>query len=99
MNISTKAALFLFDAKSKSERAIGKTKDYLGRKAKSIVKEENGDTNFISIIIILAIVLLVAIVFISFKDYIINWFNETVSSFNQKASSTKNKGFKNPTTK
>lgn len=46
-NISTKAALFLFDAKSK----FGKAKDYLGRKAKSIVKEENGDTNFISIII------------------------------------------------
>lgn len=43
-NISTKAALFLFDAKSK----FGKAKDYLGRKAKSIVKEENGDTNFIS---------------------------------------------------
>ena len=41
-NISTKAALFLFDAKSK----FGKAKDYLGRKAKSIVKEENGDTNF-----------------------------------------------------
>ena len=40
MNISTKAALFLFDAKSK----FGKAKDYLGRKAKSIVKEENGDT-------------------------------------------------------
>lgn len=34
-NISTKAALFLFDAKSK----FGKAKDYLGRKAKSIVKE------------------------------------------------------------
>jgi len=32
-NISTKAALFLFDAKSK----FGKAKDYLGRKAKSIV--------------------------------------------------------------
>lgn len=34
-NISTKAALFLFDAKSK----FGKAKDYLGRKAKSIIKE------------------------------------------------------------
>lgn len=32
-NISTKAALFLFDAKSK----FGKAKDYLGRKAKSII--------------------------------------------------------------
>lgn len=76
-NISTKAALFLFDAKSK----FGKAKDYLGRKAKSIVKEENGDTNFISIIIILAIVLLVAIAFMIFKDQIIGWFNGTTKTF------------------
>lgn len=77
MNISTKAALFLFDAKSK----FGKAKDYLGRKAKSIVKEENGDTNFISIIIILAIVLLVAVAFMIFKDQIIGWFNGTTKTF------------------
>lgn len=76
-NISTKAALFLFDAKSK----FGKAKDYLGRKAKSIVKEENGDTNFISIIIILAIVLLVAVAFMIFKDQIIGWFNGTTKTF------------------
>ena len=76
-NISTKAALFLFDAKSK----FCKAKDYLGRKAKSIVKEENGDTNFISIIIILAIVLLVAVAFMIFKDQIIGWFNGTTKTF------------------
>lgn len=76
-NISTKAALFLFDAKSKFDKA----KDYLGRKAKSIVKEENGDTNFISIIIILAIVLLVAVAFMIFKDQIIGWFNGTTKTF------------------
>ena len=76
-NISTKAALLLFDAKSK----FGKAKDYLGRKAKSIVKEENGDTNFISIIIILAIVLLVAVAFMIFKDQIIGWFNGTTKTF------------------
>lgn len=76
-NISTKAALFFFDAKSK----FGKAKDYLGRKAKSIVKEENGDTNFISIIIILAIVLLVAVAFMIFKDQIIGWFNGTTKTF------------------
>lgn len=64
-------------AKSK----FGKAKDYLGRKAKSIVKEENGDTNFISIIIILAIVLLVAVAFMIFKDQIIGWFNGTTKTF------------------
>lgn len=68
-NISTKAALFLFDAKSK----FGKAKD--------IIKEENGDTNFISIIIILAIVLLVAVAFMIFKDQIIGWFNGTTQTF------------------
>lgn len=82
-NISTKAALFLFGAKNK----FGKAKDYLGKKAKSIVKEENGDTNFISIIIILAIVLVVAVVFMMFKDQIIGWFNDTTSSFFNQADS------------
>ena len=62
-NISTKAALFLFDAKSK----FGKAKDYLGRKAKSIVN--------------LAIVLLVAVAFMIFKDQIIGWFNGTTKTF------------------
>lgn len=69
MNISTKAALFLLGVKSK----FGKAKD--------IIKEENGDTNFISIIIILAIVLLVAVAFMIFKDQIIGWFNGTTQTF------------------
>lgn len=69
MNISTKAALFLLGVKSK----FGKAKD--------IIKEENGDTNFISIIIILAIVLLVAVAFMIFKDQIIGWFNGTTKTF------------------
>lgn len=68
-NISTKAALFLLGVKSK----FGKAKD--------IIKEENGDTNFISIIIILAIVLLVAVAFMIFKDQIIGWFNGTTKTF------------------
>lgn len=94
MNISTKAALFLFGAKSKSERVFGKAKDYVGRKAKSIVKEENGDTNFISIIIILAIVLLVAVAFMMFKDQIIGWFNTTVNSFFNQAKTSNSTGYK-----
>lgn len=68
-NISTKAVLFLLGVKSK----FGKAKD--------IIKEENGDTNFISIIIILAIVLLVAVAFMIFKDQIIGWFNGTTQTF------------------
>lgn len=75
MNISTKAALFLLGVKSK----FGKAKD--------IIKEENGDTNFISIIIILAIVLLVAVAFMMFKDQIIGWFNGTTQTFFNQAGS------------
>lgn len=75
MNISTKAALFLLGVKSK----FGKAKD--------IIKEENGDTNFISIIIILAIVLLVAVAFMMFKDQIIGWFNGTTETFFNQAGS------------
>lgn len=75
MNISTKAALFLLGVKSK----FGKAKD--------TIKEENGDTNFISIIIILAIVLLVAVAFMMFKDQIIGWFNGTTQTFFNQAGS------------
>lgn len=42
----------------------------------SFVHDENGDTNFISIIVILAIALAVAALFIAFKDKIIEWVNE-----------------------
>ena len=40
-------------------------------RAKNAFKNEDGDTNFLSIIIILAIVLIIAIVFIAFKDKVI----------------------------
>lgn len=44
---------------------------------------EQGDTNFISIIIILAIVIIVAGVFIGFKDQIVNKAKELVNQFVQ----------------
>lgn len=40
---------------------------------RSFFNEEKGDTNFISIIIILAIALVVGALFLGFKDQIINW--------------------------
>lgn len=57
----------------------------LKERAKNLLKDENGDTNFLSIIIILAIVLVVAVVFIALKDKIIGvvesaW-NKFASSF------------------
>ena len=43
------------------------------------VSEERGDTNFVSILIILGIVVLLAGVFIGFKDTIINKVKEIIN--------------------
>lgn len=48
------------------------------------MKSEKGDTNFISIIIILGIVLVVAGIFIFFKDQIVGWVEEIVNGFDIK---------------
>lgn len=45
------------------------------------IKKENGDTNFISILIILGIVILLAGVFMIFKDQIITMVTEIVDNF------------------
>lgn len=42
-----------------------------------VVNEERGDTNFISIAIVLVIVLAVAMVFIAFKDQLMPLFEES----------------------
>lgn len=58
--------------------------NYLGFRAKTafnrFIKKENGDTNFISIIIILAIVMVVAAIFIGFREQIVNWVQTTFSN-------------------
>ena len=55
--------------------------NYFGFRAKEsfyrFIKKENGDTNFISIIIILAIVMVVAAIFIGFRTQIVDWVNST----------------------
>ena len=57
----------------------------LGLKAKAgirnFLKKEDGDTNFISIVIILVIVLVVAAVFIGFKDQIMGAATEVFGDF------------------
>lgn len=45
------------------------------------LRKERGDTNFISIIIILAIVLTVAGAFIALKDELLNKVNQGIKSF------------------
>lgn len=47
----------------------------------SFIKKENGDTNFISILIILGIVILLAVVFMAFKDQIIGMVTDIVDNF------------------
>lgn len=47
--------------------------------AKRFVREQRGDTNFISIAIILIVVLAVAVLFIQFKDKIIPLFTQKES--------------------
>lgn len=51
-------------------------------KAFNALKNEDGDTNFLSIIIILAIVLVVAVVFIGLKNNIVLLVNNKWSEFN-----------------
>ncbi|MBR6405556.1 MAG: hypothetical protein IKS18_05090 [Lachnospiraceae bacterium] len=46
--------------------------------------EEDGDTNFISIIIILTIVLGIAIVFIIFRKQVLGWFQTIAETFGGK---------------
>lgn len=41
--------------------------------------EERGDTNFVSIAIILVIVITVAIVFIALKDKVLGWLNDAIA--------------------
>ncbi len=50
-------------------------------KISSFMKEEKGDTNFISILIILAIVVILLGVFMGFKDTIISRVQEVMDGF------------------
>lgn len=50
-------------------------------KLRRAVREERGDTNFISILIILGIVIILAGVFIGFKDRIVEQVDKIVSDF------------------
>lgn len=47
-------------------------------KVKNFLDDEKGDTNFISILIILAIGLSVAAIFINYKDDMLEWVEKTI---------------------
>lgn len=48
--------------------------------ATNFLTEERGDTNFISIAIILIVIIAIAVVFIVFRDQILGKLNEAISS-------------------
>lgn len=68
----------------------------LQAKAANKLKEERGDTNFLSIIIILAIVLVIAVVFIAFKDEIIGLLSDAWDSFSDAFGNQTNSGPSGP---
>lgn len=47
-----------------------------------VMKDEKGDTNFISILIILGIVIIVAGVFITYKDKLVDQVDKQIQKFN-----------------
>lgn len=47
-----------------------------------VMKDEKGDTNFISILIILGIVIIVAGVFITYKDKLVDQVDKQIQNFN-----------------
>ncbi|MCI5655427.1 MAG: hypothetical protein SOT80_05670 [Candidatus Pseudoruminococcus sp.] len=81
MTIRQNVGLFAYKAQYKAKEAIKGTTKRISNVTKRIIKDENGDTNFISIAIILVVVLVLAGVFIAFGNQILSWFNGTVANF------------------
>ena len=50
-------------------------------KADMFLHNEKGDTNFISILVILGIVLALAAVFLAFKDQVLEWVDTNIGDF------------------
>lgn len=64
-------------AKTKMGVAIEMAK----KEISSFIKNEDGDTNFISILVLLGIALALAGVFLAFKDQVLGWVDTNIGSF------------------
>lgn len=54
-------------------------------KVESFLRDEKGDTNFISILVLLGIALALAGVFLTFKDQVLGWVDTNVGEFFSKS--------------
>lgn len=79
-NLQKKFNSFAWGVRFKAEELRDRAK----YAAKHIVVDEDGDTNFLSIIIILAIVLVLAAAFIVFKDNIVKFTTDKWTEFTKK---------------
>lgn len=70
MNFVKKMDYFLFQTKLKAQKKVNE-----------FLYDEKGDTNFISIMVLLGIALALAAVFLNFKDQVIDWVNDNVGDF------------------
>ncbi|MGM9603111.1 MAG: hypothetical protein ACI3W5_16185 [Faecousia sp.] len=76
MRLIRKMDYFLFQTKLKVEKKVN---DFL--------YDEKGDTNFISIMVLLGIGLALAAVFLGLKDEILKWVDDNMGSFFGKSAS------------
>jgi len=53
----------------------------LAVKAILFMKEERGDTNFVSILVLLGIALALAAVFLTYRDDILEWVDDNIEPF------------------
>jgi len=65
------------NAKAKMNAFLACTK----AEVKSFIKNEDGDTNFISILVLLGIALALAGIFLTFKEQIITWTDGAIGDF------------------
>ncbi len=56
-------------------------KEKLKREINALLFNENGDTNFISILVLLGIALALAGVFLAFKDQVLGWVDQNIGDF------------------
>jgi len=53
----------------------------LAVKATLLIREERGDTNFVSILVLLGIALALAAVFLAYKDDVLGWVDTNIAPF------------------